>query len=87
MIKVVIFDFDDTLYNTNIWRDWSIFCENKFEGCLNDCISIDVDEFLDKYNLRGNVDGGMVARSIVEETGSDRPWEILRNSFLKKPRT
>jgi len=84
MVKVVIFDFDDTLYNTNIWKDWTIFCQNKFEGCLNDCISIEVDKFLDKYNLRGEVDGSMVANSIVEETGSDRAWETLRNSFFKK---
>jgi len=84
MIKVVIFDFDDTLYNTKIWSEWPIFCKNKFEGCLNDCIPIKVDDFLDKYNLRGDVDGGMVAKSIVEETGSDKIWEILRNRFFQK---
>ncbi len=81
MIKVVIFDFDDTLYNTNVWQEWPSFCEYAIAKCLDGYSPSQIDEFLDKYNLRGECDGNKIAESLIKETGSSLAWETLRNNL------
>ena len=81
MIKVVVFDFDDTLYNTDVWYKWAEFCDSAIRKCLVGYSEEQVRDFIDKYNLINACNGNAIAEALIRETGKDEAWVKLRDDL------
>ena len=81
MIKVVVFDFDDTLYNTDVWYKWADFCDKTIRQCLPHYTESEVLQFIKKYNLTNACNGNVIAEALIKETGNDTAVDILRDSL------
>ena len=81
MIKVVVFDFDDTLYNTDVWYKWPEFCDTAIRKCLVGYGESQIIEFIEKYDLINACNGNAIAEALIKETGNDKAWEKLRDKL------
>ena len=72
MENVVIFDFDNTLYNGNVWNNW----DNYITKFLNEYFKNDVEKenFLKKYVSNASfLDERRICKGFIEEYGSSKP--------------
>lgn len=67
-MKVIIFDFDDTLYNGNVWVGWADYMKQFFlHQFHND--QQKVDSFMDKYSMKTYC-AQRTAEALIKEFGS-----------------
>lgn len=81
MIKVVVFDFDDTLYNTDVWYKWAKFCNDAIKKCLPSYTEQQIVDFVETYDLMSACNGNAIAEALIKETGNDTAWEKLRDDL------
>lgn len=53
MIKTIIFDFDDTLYIADFWKEWPGFIKKGFLSVLKS--QEKVNQLYEKYSIKGNI--------------------------------
>lgn len=73
-MKVIIFDFDDTLHRGNDWTNWGKFVEAFLTNEFNS--NKKAVEFMKKHNITYLTNGQKIAKAMIDETGS-------ANSFVK----
>ena len=72
-IKVIIFDFDDTLYNGQVWTGWDVYINKFFDIYFKDNEKEKI-AFTTKYGFVGEPSGRSVAKTMLEEYGSGKPF-------------
>ena len=97
-MKVIIFDFDDTLYNGNVWGDWNDYI-NRFLNSFFKCKK-QKQAFLKKYLSADYLDERCICEGLIKEIGTAKPMndylvenpyeyvgynvEFIDNEFLKQ---
>jgi len=67
-MKIIIFDFDDTLYNGTVWGNWQNYMKEFFAKTFN---KQEGTEFIEKYKLREhNFKISETAKALIQEFGS-----------------
>jgi len=67
-VKVVIFDFDDTIYNTDSWKYWETYVELMLTHILGN--KNRVNDFLNKHGISCRTNGQQIATALIAEIGS-----------------
>ena len=86
-IKVIIFDFDDTLYMDQSWEHWSKYVENFFFSVFKS--EDKVKEILQKYNITYLTNGMNIALALIDEMGSAKSFikyqtqNIYKHDYIK----
>lgn len=81
-IKLIIFDFDDTLYEGESWKNWDTYKDNILHKLFTS--QEDRKNFIQKYNLGDGATTRMIAKSIAEEFGSSQKFmDIWENFFYE----
>ena len=69
MIKAIIFDFDDTLYNGPVWENWGSYTKNYVYANFEN-----PDEIYKKYGFTCNSNGASFVKMTISEKGSAEPF-------------
>ena len=67
-IKVVIFDFDDTMYNISTWKNWAPYVEKMLIKLLGS--KAKAEKFIVKHNINYMTNGQGIAVAMINEFGS-----------------
>lgn len=71
MEKVIIFDFDNTLYNGNVWDDWDNYMTKFLDKyCTSQKAK---NDFLNKYVDSEYLDDRCVCEGLIKECGTSQP--------------
>ena len=99
MTKVIIFDFDGTLYNGNVWKNWDNYINTFLDGYFQ--TNKEKQDFLNKYLFDVSfLDERYICKGLIKEFGTaepmikyliDNPYEyagedvrFIDNDFLKE---
>ncbi len=71
MEKVIIFDFDNTLYNGNVWNDW----DNYMTKFLDTYFASEKakNDFINKYVNAEYLDDRYICEGLIKESGTSQP--------------
>lgn len=72
-LKVIIFDFDDTVYNGADWSSWGEYVEEFLKGVFNNNLN-KVEEFVKNYNITNKTNGQTIAKATIETMGSAKAF-------------
>ena len=79
-IKVVIFDFDDTLYRGNCWENWGKHVKEFMLSVFKN--EQKVEEVMTKYNIDYRSNGSVIAKATIEEIGSAKKFLEYENTHI-----
>lgn len=79
-IKVVIFDFDDTLYRGGTWTRWGDYVINFYNIAVKDPEKCQA--FRERYGLDGWSNGATIAKAMIDEFGSARKFSKYGSKFI-----
>ncbi|MGN0960609.1 MAG: HAD family hydrolase [Christensenellales bacterium] len=78
-IKAIIFDFDDTLYEGNVWTYWDDYVRKFVEYAFNN-----VDEFFKEHPNTHNCNSSLLARILLKEKGSAKDiYNFMWNNIIE----
>ena len=69
VIKAIIFDFDDTLYNGPVWENWGNYTKNYVYSNFEN-----PEEIYEKYGFTSNSNGASFVRMTIAEKGTSKPF-------------
>ena len=67
-LKVVIFDFDDTIYNISSWANWSPYVKIMLADILGSQKNAEI--FIKKHKISYSTSGQQIAVALIDELGS-----------------
>ena len=67
-LKVVIFDFDDTIYNISSWKNWGPYVKEMLTEILGS--QDNAEKFVEKHNISYSTNGQQIAVALIHELGS-----------------
>ena len=80
-IKVIIFDYDWTLYNGKIFGVWEKYVDNGFTKIFQNIHNITKSEFIKKYDLTNHLMSEYIVKAFIQEFGSAKMWiDYLKNN-------
>jgi len=80
-IKVIIFDYDWTLYNGKIFGVWEKYVDNGFTKIFQNLNGITKADFIKKYDITNNLMSEHIVKSFIQEFGSGKMWvDYLKNN-------
>jgi len=73
-MKVIILDFDDTIYNGTVWGNWKSYVKGFLLKQFNNNQK-KLDDFIQKYSIdKANYFAQTIANSLIAEFGSAKPF-------------
>ena len=78
-IKVIVFDFDDTIYIGNIWAGWGDYVKTFF---VQQYGKNKAQNLLDKYNIDNKTNGQTIAKAVICESGSSKPFRDYMEKYI-----
>ena len=80
-LKVVIFDFDDTIYHISSWKNWGPYVEKMLIKILGS--KKEADAFVSKHGISYTSAGQQIAVALLNEIGSAKKMcDFLANEMF-----
>lgn len=85
MIKVIVFDFDDTLYTGDVWQNWTQYSARALREAFHHLNDEQFQNLIKKHkiNFEGHLSGKTVRDVMRSELGNVNKWKefIEQNDF------
>lgn len=80
-IKVVVFDFDDTLYSGCDWQPWDEFCQKGLKAMFDDLSQTEFQKLQNKINKNGISDAAIV-KLMMQNKKDINQWLEYRDNNI-----